>query len=541
VTTLAYRVLATELAKAGIAALRFDLQGTGDSAGSQLDPGRVAAWQDSVEQALAEGCVAARGLPLFAVGMRVGALLLAQAASQQASTPLDAIVLWDPCATGASFLRESKALRRIALGASGDREGYVEGLGLELSDDDADRLGRLQMPAVSGVVPRVLALHRGSEPSKRLVRQLGGGVTWLQAPDQDVLLDPEWIQPRAPMGLCRQIAAWLASAAPEPAQGVVVAPALRTITTLPAGDGAAITERFVKSLVPGHGARLFGVLTQPANAAADRASVEASPVLVFLNSSIETHIGPSRMWTEIARAAARNGISSLRLDLSGIGESGVRPGQPWNTTYAPEAVDDVKAAVSALCGEGVQGVTLIGLCSGAYTAVEAGLALQPRRVVPVNLPTRFFPPEIKNRGEQVTRQATQLPPGPLRALVRLGWLRKLGHKLPAPVFRSFETIGILRSPLAPFEQLTKDGVAVTLIVGPEDAKPFIEGRRRRLRALERGGRFRLRIIEPLDHGAIRAAGQRALLEAVSELIFAEIPASPRAGAVGPRAPEYATT
>jgi hypothetical protein len=139
----------------------------------------------------------------------------------------------------------------------------------------------------------------------------------------------------------------------------------------------------------------------------------------------------------------------------------------------------------------------------------------------------------------VTRQATQLPPGPLRALVRLSWLRKLGHRLPAPVFRSFETIGILRSPLAPFEQLAKDGVSVALIVGPEDAKPFVEGRRRKLRALESTGRFCLRTLEPLDHGAIRAAGQRALLEAVGEIVLSGAPAGSWLGAVRPRSHEFA--
>ena len=46
-----FRRLAEELAEAGNVALRFDYDGTGDSAGLQDDPDRVPAWQDSIEAA----------------------------------------------------------------------------------------------------------------------------------------------------------------------------------------------------------------------------------------------------------------------------------------------------------------------------------------------------------------------------------------------------------------------------------------------------------------------------------------------------------
>ena len=46
-----FRRLAEELAEAGIVALRFDYDGTGDSAGLQDDPDRVAAWLASIEAA----------------------------------------------------------------------------------------------------------------------------------------------------------------------------------------------------------------------------------------------------------------------------------------------------------------------------------------------------------------------------------------------------------------------------------------------------------------------------------------------------------
>src|SRR6188472_459160 len=79
-----FRRLAEALAEAGIVALRFDYDGTGDSAGLQDDPDRVPAWQDSIEAA--RQYLLDLGAPtVAAVGMRLGATLAACQAA--ASTP----------------------------------------------------------------------------------------------------------------------------------------------------------------------------------------------------------------------------------------------------------------------------------------------------------------------------------------------------------------------------------------------------------------------------------------------------------------------
>ncbi|MCU1487507.1 MAG: hypothetical protein JWN67_4253, partial [Actinomycetia bacterium] len=58
------RVVAERLAELGIAALRFDYDGTGDSAGRHDDPGRVDAWVGSVEAATT--LLRAAGAPVVA-------------------------------------------------------------------------------------------------------------------------------------------------------------------------------------------------------------------------------------------------------------------------------------------------------------------------------------------------------------------------------------------------------------------------------------------------------------------------------------------
>ena len=100
----------------GIVALRFDYDGTGDSAGLQDDPDRVASWLASIEAArqyLLDLGVA----DVSAVGMRLGATLAGCQAA--ASTPFRSLVLWDPCLSGRTFLREGEAL--FALGEDDGR------------------------------------------------------------------------------------------------------------------------------------------------------------------------------------------------------------------------------------------------------------------------------------------------------------------------------------------------------------------------------------------------------------------------------------
>ncbi len=113
----AYRALAERLAAERIAVLRFDYDGTGDSAGSQSDPARVAAWSRSTATAM--DLVRATGAPVVgAVGMRMGATL---AAIEAARAPMDALVLWDPCRTGRSFLRELQRAAFPERGGGGAR------------------------------------------------------------------------------------------------------------------------------------------------------------------------------------------------------------------------------------------------------------------------------------------------------------------------------------------------------------------------------------------------------------------------------------
>lgn len=112
-----------------------------------------------------------------------------------------------------------------------------------------------------------------------------------------------------------------------------------------------------------------GVLCLPPGGSADGA-----PVVLLINAGLIHHVGPNRMHVQWARALAAVGLASLRLDLSGIGDSGVRGDNlPIFDLVRREPVE----AMDALAARGHDRFALVGLCSGAYSAFHVACA-EPR-------------------------------------------------------------------------------------------------------------------------------------------------------------------
>ncbi|AMM24062.1 alpha/beta fold hydrolase [Variovorax sp. PAMC 28711] len=116
---------------------------------------------------------------------------------------------------------------------------------------------------------------------------------------------------------------------------------------------------------------LFGMLTRPG------VGMPSEPVgCLMFNFGIHTHIGPRRVQVKLARRLARQGVSSLRFDLSGVGES---PSPSSGMPFDLQAQNDLKAAVDLLQSSGgVSRIAVIGLCSGAGHGLR--FALQDARV-----------------------------------------------------------------------------------------------------------------------------------------------------------------
>jgi pimeloyl-ACP methyl ester carboxylesterase len=145
----AIRQLGLRLSRERFHALRFDLRGTGDSAGDFADA-RLDAWVEDTRAAMDELRDRTGIQRVSLVGLRLGAALACRAAHGRRD--VDKIILWEPVFSGArylgelakrheDFLRAELPRRRTAPFA---REGEV--LGFPLSKELADDLRAIDLP-----------------------------------------------------------------------------------------------------------------------------------------------------------------------------------------------------------------------------------------------------------------------------------------------------------------------------------------------------------------------------------------------------------
>ncbi|HWG07944.1 MAG TPA: alpha/beta fold hydrolase [Solirubrobacteraceae bacterium] len=371
---------ARALAAAGHATVRFDLPGTGDSIGGPYDPGRVQAWVGAVATAAAwlreqPGCA-----HVCAIGIGLGGLLATCAAAEGAA--IDDLVLWAVPARGRVFVRQLRVLSQMEASratavepeSAALPEGAIASAGFMLSAEtvaalEAIDLTKLQLPDAPR--RRVLLLERdGLDVDARLREALSGAgaeVEVAPGPGYGAMVIPPQ-QSRPPTEVFATVGAWLAQSPPEPASAAPERPARRGATTALelTVDGARVRETPI-AISRGEG-RLLGVLAEGES--------PAPLCAVLLNAGALRRIGPNRMWVETARRWAACGVSTLRVDLAGIGDSDGDAGslERDEGLYVPRYVGQTIEVLDALGERGLpQRFVLAGLCSGAYWSFQAAL------------------------------------------------------------------------------------------------------------------------------------------------------------------------
>ena len=108
----ALRQLAARLAEAGFPVLRFDYYGCGDSCGEAVQ-GSIARWLDDISAAIAAIRARTGFIPVYVVGLRLGATLAAMSGIQQDN--LAGLVLWDPVVNGKNYWHELLSLQKEML------------------------------------------------------------------------------------------------------------------------------------------------------------------------------------------------------------------------------------------------------------------------------------------------------------------------------------------------------------------------------------------------------------------------------------------
>ena len=96
--------------------------------------------------------------------------------------------------------------------------------------------------------------------------------------------------------------------------------------------------------------------------------------VLYLDTGTIRRIGPNRVWVEAARRWGARGVTSVRFDMDGMGDSDgdASPYRDLSKLYDPWIVDQVTSVMDQLQSSGrARRFVIVGLSAGAYWALHA--------------------------------------------------------------------------------------------------------------------------------------------------------------------------
>ncbi len=366
-THLILTKLARAASNAGVATLRFDFFGCGDSAGTTIDA-TPARWQRDIVTAAAALRLRTGRQRIIAVGVRLGAALLA--ASAEAAEIMQC-VYWDPIWCGgeylqnhsamhAAYLRGTAPVRRLLTPwlALAQRRHGRELLGVTYSDAAHREL--LSLPArPEAQAAQPIGATLGGEVLQSAQLALDCG--WIDAARIDDIIPDAGVSQRlwhlVSAAALRESTTTVAAA--QPAHGLVASQG-QALTVARAKDDNVPRTVTRAAICVGDEKHLVALLTLP--------RVAPTTVCILINAGMVPKFGPHRLYAELAASLAENGVATLSLDVAGIGDS-----VHESTSYPllERMTRDLRAVVDFVSASyAPQRIVVAGLCSGSEDALR---------------------------------------------------------------------------------------------------------------------------------------------------------------------------
>ncbi|WP_242091224.1 alpha/beta fold hydrolase [Curtobacterium sp. DN_7.5] len=433
------RLLADRLEARGVASVRYDPSGRGDAA-PDTDPHAQVRSAGHAAALLRSTGVRRIGF----VGLASAAIVAAEAAADD-----DALVVWDPPASGRAWLRGQRALATMTIGSDRVLDGVESLVGIDVDEAEAAVLGALTFTPCAA--PTVAFVRPGAPAPRKL-----GAVDRIEVHGTDELMDRTSMHARIPGPAVDEVVAWIDTWAPAVAE-TPRTPVLDEVLDV---DGR-VSERMVR-LGP---EALFGIET------VSSAQGHDAPTVVLHNGSAEHRVGASDYQVALARDLARDGARVLRIDRRGTGESSVVRADERDFMFAQEWIDDQATVLDAL-EVPPDRLALVGMCAGAWLAGRA-VDQTPRLVVEISPNDyRRTPAAPGSYADHVRAVDT---PSPRRQRFRTLYNRWVPERLRTRIARRDRVGGVVGH----VRPLVQHGTEVVLVVAPEDAELFdrLGGRR----------------------------------------------------------------
>ena len=436
------RIFADQLTGYNVNVLRFDYPGTGDAVGEDSDPKQLDAWLLSVVKAVDWVRSEISPEEIVLCGIHLGALLAVAAA--RSLTDIGRLVLLAPITSGYTYVRAQSMMAKLSASLPGTIvDGYLDLIGQRLHSTTVKALSALDLAQGQKTFPQEVLLVAPESPATEMVARALQTVK-ARVTRQDFVgyhsLMREAHLNEVPFETFKQVGLWLS----EPA---------RSNGTLKLPDSASTIalNNCVERRIEFQSNRrdcLVGIICEPL-AQAPKLS------LIIINTGGQPHFGSTRFAVMLSRLLASNGVCTLRFDLAGIGDS-ILEGDDSRPRAYHDRTPDILAAIEQMAKHGSAPLVLLGVCSGAYHAMKAGV--NDSRVSGLILINKevfdwsssrviYFLRQTgrlaAKRGSQLLRHTTAASPGaPLGDPVRRSWRSRISRALieldafPSRVFRS---------------------------------------------------------------------------------------------------------
>lgn len=351
--------LATQLASTGFPVLRLHYRGTGNSAAVESE-NKIDEWRSSITDAvrwLKNHCQVDK---IILIGFRFGATLVALETLNLIDVAGQVLIC--PCVSGRSYLRELRIISKLeAIERCSNQSCGLETRDISLSPEDMRIVDDIDLRNLQTSNLEVLLLCSDNIEHHKFfehLKSVGGNVEVHHFAQYARMLgefDTE-IVPYEDLGA---IVEWLrvnyANSRSSDAS---------TVSATAYMSGTSWVEYPVCF---GHGLKLRGLVSQCLDSDQKKAAI-------ILNTAKEPHYGGGRFNVELARALAERGIGALRFDFTGIGDSSPRNRFDISETYGTCRVSELMEAFDFVKAMGFTQIFVVGLCSGAFHALQASIA-----------------------------------------------------------------------------------------------------------------------------------------------------------------------
>lgn len=492
------RTLAQSLAGLGFPVMRIDPLGVGES----LDLGETdeawGLWRTGAAQAVAF-LKAQTGIDqVIMCGLRMGARLAAD-------IPADGLVLLAPVATGKTWLRELKLAASLSRTAGPDDQDSRESEGLYLNAATVQGLQSVDLAGLPGGASHALVFAQNAQARSIADRlaELGAATEVHAFPGYEDLLDDSHSS-KAPLEVFDTLLTW-------------------ADTTYGDLQASPIQPKFAPVVLKQEGFQETPVdLGLGSNGMVTRPAAASGLGLIFCNTSCEPRSGIGRFAVSTARTLAVEGVTSLRFDFLGVGDS---DGEGEGHMYTADRQAEFLRASDYLRSQGCTTIAVVAVCSGAFHTIRAMGALpaiEQGYCVSSKLVWRegeSLDPQFRDQGKATASYAAGVrnPETWKRLLKGDIDLIAVGRTLSGRLLTKLKA-RLDQSAGAPLisavNAIAARGGGLRLVMGVEDSsldelETYFGAQAKRLTKLPG---MSMRVIEDLDHGLAKSASRQIILE-----------------------------